>query len=180
MVNTGSARADGKNLFIKAVQTLSMASGWCASGMIFAAVAITCQMIFVRFALNGSTVWQTEAVIYLMVAATLIGLPFVQKMRGHVNVDLVPLSLPYSARYYLKIFTLLLSIAVVALMFWYGFEYWHLVYSRGWTSDTVWAVRLWIPYLSLPLGFGLFLLQLIADLVAVTLKIQGPFGMEVS
>ncbi len=36
-------------------------------------VAITCQMIFVRFVLNGSTFWQTEAVIYLVVAATLSG-----------------------------------------------------------------------------------------------------------
>jgi TRAP-type mannitol/chloroaromatic compound transport system permease small subunit len=60
--------------------------------MIVAAVAITCQMIFVRFVLNGSTVWQTEAVIYLVIAATLVGLPYVQRLRGHVNVDLVPLS----------------------------------------------------------------------------------------
>ena len=34
--------------------------------------------------------WQTEAVIYLMVGATLLGLPYVQKLKGHVNVDLVP------------------------------------------------------------------------------------------
>jgi TRAP-type C4-dicarboxylate transport system permease small subunit len=61
-------------------------------------VAITCQMIFIRFVLNGSTVWQTEAVIYLMIAATLIGLPYVQRLRGHVNVDLLPLALPPRAR----------------------------------------------------------------------------------
>ena len=43
--------------------------------MILASIFITCQMIFVRFVLNSSTVWQTEAVIYLMVASTMIGLP---------------------------------------------------------------------------------------------------------
>jgi TRAP-type C4-dicarboxylate transport system permease small subunit len=59
--------------------------------MIVISVAITCQMIFVRFVLNQSTIWQTEAVIYLMIAATLLGLPYVQKLRGHVNVDLMPL-----------------------------------------------------------------------------------------
>jgi TRAP-type C4-dicarboxylate transport system permease small subunit len=47
-------------------------------------------MIFVRFVLNQSTVWQTEAVVYLMIAATMIGLPYVQRLRGHVNVDLCP------------------------------------------------------------------------------------------
>jgi len=39
-------------------------------------------------------VWQTEAVVYLAIGATLIGLPYVQQLRGHVNVDLVPLALP--------------------------------------------------------------------------------------
>ena len=63
------------------------------------------------------------------------------------------------------------SIVIVAVMFFYGYEYWHFAYERNWRSDTVWGVRLWIPYLALPVGFGLYLLQLIADLVAVLLRI---------
>ena len=146
--------------------------------MIVAAVAITCQMIFVRFVLNGSTVWQTEAVIYLVISATLVGLPYVQRLRGHVNVDLIPLMLPKPLRKALAILTLSASIAIVAIMLWYGFEYWHFAWARNWHSDTIWGVRLWIPYLSLPVGFALFLLQLIADLVAVILKVDHPFGLE--
>jgi hypothetical protein len=38
-------------------------------------------------------------------------------------------------------------------------------------------VRLWIPYLALPVGLSLFLLQLLADLVAVLLRIDTPFGV---
>ncbi len=146
--------------------------------MIVAAVGITCQMIFVRFVLNGSTIWQTEAVIYLVIAATLVGLPYVQRLRGHVNVDLIPLSLAPNARFALSIVCLSVSIAIVAIMLWYGFEYWHFAFDRNWRSDTVWGVRLWIPYLSIPVGFGLLLLQLVADLVAVLLGIDKPFGLE--
>jgi TRAP-type C4-dicarboxylate transport system permease small subunit len=40
------------------------------------------------------------------------------------------------------------------------------------------AVPLWIPYFSLPLGFGLLLLQMLADLVAILTKIEKPFGLE--
>jgi TRAP-type C4-dicarboxylate transport system permease small subunit len=149
-----------------------------SAAMIVAAVAITCQMIFVRFVLNGSTVWQTEAVIYLMIGATLIGLPYVQHLRGHVNVDLVPLALPRRLRFAMAAVTLSLSIAIVAVMFWYGFDYWHYAWARGWTSDTIWAVPLWIPYLSLPVGFGLLMLQLAGDLVGLILKIESPFGLE--
>jgi TRAP-type C4-dicarboxylate transport system permease small subunit len=168
----------GNNPFLRAVAAISTLAGWVSAAMIVAAVAITCQMIFVRFVLNGSTVWQTEAVIYLVISATLIGLPYVQRLRGHVNVDLIPLMLPKPARMVLAILTLSASIAIVAIMLWYGYEYWHFAWARNWHSDTIWGVRLWIPYLSLPVGFALFLLQLIADLVAVILKVDQPFGLE--
>ena len=168
----------GSNPFLKAVFGLSTLAGWCSAGMIVAAVAITCQMIVVRFVLNGSTVWQTEAVIYLVIAATLVGLPYVQQLRGHVNVDLIPISMAPRPRFYMAILTSVLSIAIVSMMLFYGAEYWYLTWERGWKSDTIWGVRLWIPYMAIPIGFGLFLLQLLADLVAVLLGIDKPFGLE--
>lgn len=168
----------GNNPFLKAVAAMSTLAGWCSAAMIVASVAITCQMIVVRFVLNKSTVWQTEAVIYLMIAATLVGLPYVQRLRGHVNVDLIPLSLPMRARFVLAVVTSVISIIIVGIMLWYGYEYWHFAWDRGWRSDTVWGVRLWIPYLSIPVGFGLLLLQLIADLVAVLIGTDKPFGLE--
>ncbi|WP_269583486.1 TRAP transporter small permease [Roseibium sp. Sym1] len=168
----------GNNPFLRTVAAISTLAGWCSAAMIVIAVAITCQMIFVRFVLNESTIWQTEAVIYLVIAATLVGLPYVQRLRGHVNVDLFPLSLSPRARWGLAVLTLTASIAIIAVMLFYGFEYWHFAFSRGWTSDTVWGVRLWIPYLSIPIGFGLLLLQLVADFIAVLTGVDKPFGLE--
>lgn len=168
----------GNNVFLRSVAAISTVAGWCSAAMILAAVFLTCQMIFIRFVLNGSTVWQTEAVVYLVIAATLVGLPYVQRLRGHVNVDLVPLALPPKARFAMCFLTLGLSILIVAVMFYYGYEYWHFAWERGWRSDTVWGVKLWIPYLALPIGFGLLLLQLVADFTAVLLGVDKPFGLE--
>lgn len=168
----------GNNIFLRAVAALSTLAGWTSAGMILTAVFLTCQMIFIRFVLNGSTVWQTEAVVYLVIAATLIGLPYVQRLRGHVNVDLVPLALPAKARFGMCMITLGVSIVIVAVMLFYSFEYWHFAWDRGWRSDTIWGIKLWIPYLALPIGFGLLLLQLVADLVAVILGVDKPFGLE--
>ncbi|WP_102107023.1 TRAP transporter small permease [Oceaniglobus roseus] len=174
---THHARTGG-NPFLRAVAGISTVSGWIAAAMIVAAVAITCQMIFIRFVLNGSTIWQTEAVVYLMIAATLIGLPYVQHLRGHVNVDLVPMALPMGARRALAFLTMAAGIAIVAVMLWYAWEFWHFAYVRGWKSDTVWGVALWKPYLALPVGLALLLLQLIADLVALVLRHDTPFGLD--
>lgn len=173
-----TAAKSGNNSFLIAVNAISKVSGWVSAGMIVAAVIITCQMIFTRFVLNQSTTWQTEAVVYLVIAATLVGLAYVQNVRGHVNVDLIPLALGKSLRKALAIFTLAISMAVVSVMLWYGYEYWHLAYERSWRSDTVWGVKLWIPYLAIPVGFGLLFLQLLADLVGLLLGIDKPFGLE--
>lgn len=178
-VQTSAAVArTGNSSFLRIVAAISTVAGWFSAGMIVAAVLITCQMIYVRFVLNGSTVWQTEAVVYLVIGATLVGLAYVQRLRGHVNVDLIPLALSPKARFAMCIVTLSLSILIVGVMLFYGYEYWHFAWDRGWRSDTVWGVRLWIPYLALPVGFGLLLLQLIADLVAVVTGVDKPFGLE--
>ncbi len=163
------------NPFIRVVDLLSTICGIVAAIMIFASVFITCQMIWVRFVLNASTLWQTEAVVYLMISATLIGLPYVQLLRGHVNVDLIPMMLPPTWQKILSILTLGISILIVAVIAYFGFEFFHLAYQKNWKSDTVWGVSLWIPYLSLPLGFGLFLLQLTSDLYGVIVGEEAPF-----
>ena len=163
---------------IRGIGWISTVCGWIAAGMIFASVLITCQMIIVRFVLRQSTIWQTETVIYLMIGATMLGLPYVQKLRGHVNVDLLPLYLRGWPRKVLAVVVLISGIAVLAVMTWYSFENWLEAWQRGWRSSSVWGPPLWIPYAALPLGIGLFILQLFADLLGLLSGLDKPFGLE--
>lgn len=149
---------------VRYIGYVSTATGVIASFMILASVLITCQMIFIRAVLGKSTIWQTEAVIYLMIAATMIGLAYVQKLKGHVGVDLIPTMLGEKGRRVMAFFTLTVTALMMMLMLYYAYDMWHFAWARGWKSETVWAVPLWIPYLSVPLGLLLFLLQLAADL----------------
>ncbi|NND90022.1 MAG: TRAP transporter small permease [Granulosicoccus sp.] len=169
------SRSPARPLWMRAVAGLSGLCGALSASMILAAVLLTCQMIWVRKINNASTVWQTESVIYLMIGATLIGLPYVQLLRGHVNVDLLPRLLPAFMRKALACLTLMVAMGVIGVMLFYSAELWHVAWVRGWTSDTVWGPPLWIPYLTMPLGFGIFLLQLGADLVATITDVDDPF-----
>ena len=162
--------------WMRAVDRVSDVCGVVAATMILVAVLLTCQMIWVRYVSNASTVWQTETVIYLMIGATLIGLPYVQRVRGHVNVDLLPRLLPPAAARGLAVLTLGTAVVVMGVMVWHGFEMWHAAWERGWRSDTVWGPPLWIPYLAVPVGLGLYLLQLVSDLVAVATGVDAPFA----
>lgn len=167
----------GGNPALRAIGWLSQLSGIIAALLILTSVAVTCQMIFIRFVLNGSTIWQTEGVTYMMIAATMLGLPYVQYLRGHVNVDLLPLMLPVGLRKMLAFFVLLLTLAVTGAMLWHGYHFWHEAWDWGETSNTPWNPKLWVPYLALPVGFGLYALQLAADFIAMLLKVEEPFGL---
>lgn len=167
----------GGNPVLRLIGGLSQVSGIIAALLILASVAVTCQMIFIRFVLNGSTIWQTEGVTYMMIAATMLGLPYVQYLRGHVNVDLLPLMLPPPLRRGLAFAVLGLTLAVAGVMVWHGYHFWHEAWDWGETSNTPWNPKLWVPYLALPVGFALYALQLAADMAALLLRIEEPFGL---
>ncbi len=164
-------------VFLRLVSQISLLCGLLAAGMIAVSILVVCQMVYLRYVENASTIWQTEFVTYCMLAATLLGMPYVQKLRGHVNVDLLPIYLRGRARYALAVGTLALSLAVCLLLTWYGAHMWYEAWEGDWVSDTVWGVPLDIPYAALPVGFGLMALQYVADLLALFSGRAKPFDL---
>lgn len=164
--------------FIQVVSLLSRLSGWVAAGMIVLSVLVVCQMVFIRYVLNGSVIWQTEFVTYLLIAATIVGSPFVLLTRGHVNVDLLPQYLGPRARFSMAVVATLIALSFCLLAAVTGYLEWYESWREQWYSDTMWAVRMWIPYLAMPVGFGLLSLQYTADLISLITGREPPFGME--
>ena len=54
-----------------------------------------------------------------------------------------------------------------AIRFWKGLELTLEAYEGDWTTDSIYEFPLWIPYASMPIGFGLLALQSIACLIKV-------------
>jgi TRAP-type C4-dicarboxylate transport system permease small subunit len=163
--------------YILGMRRVSLVCGVLAAGAIGVSVLIVCQLVFMRYVMNASTVWQTEFVIYLMIASVAIGLPYVQARRGHVNVDLLPLYLPRPARAALYYVCLACGLFVCGLIVFYSVELVIEAYTFGWRSPSIWRPQLWIPYLAIPIGFGLMFLQLLADLLACATGRDTPFGL---
>jgi TRAP-type C4-dicarboxylate transport system permease small subunit len=135
-------------------------------------------MVFVRAVLGQSSIWQTEFVTFSLVAATFIGAPYILLTRGHVAVDVLPLmSGPRQRR------TLHLLGSVVALVFCGFFLYaavpwWHEAWVKDLTTPSIWRARLWIPYLSVPVGLTLLCLQFLAEIYMVATQRALPFGLS--
>ena len=163
--------------FARVVRVLSTICGFVAAGLIAASVVVVCEMVFVRYALNMNTIWQTDFVIYCLIAATFVGSPYVLMTRGHVNVDVLPHYVRPQSRFVLAIFSIGVSLAFCVTIAVLTFLFWKEAWDKNWVSDTMWRARLWIPYLSMPIGLTLLTLQCLVDLFRVATGREPPFGI---
>ncbi len=164
--------------FVRGVRLLSKLCGYVAAALIGCSVIVVCEMVFVRYALNMNTIWQTDFVTYSLVAATFIGSPYVLMLRGHVNVDVLPHYLSPRRRLWFALFASVLSLAFCVTVALLTFQFWKEAWDQKWVSDTMWRARLWIPYASMPIGLGILTLQGLADLLSLISGREPPFGIR--
>ncbi len=171
-----AGRRDALDRFIAAVAGLSRLGGSIAVALLLAAVLVISQMVFVRYVLQGSAIWQHEFVTFSLIAATFIGAPYVLLTRGHVNVDLLPIYLGPRGRFARALLAALISLAFCLIVAGYGVAFWYQAWVEDWHAQTVWRPPLWIPYFAVPLGMGFLALQYVADILALLTGRQAPFG----
>lgn len=166
------------NLFVNSIRWLSKVSGVVSTLLILVSIIVVCQMIFVRAVLGQSSIWQTEFVTFALIAATFIGAPYILMTRGHVNVDLLPLMIGHNARRWLAMLAAAIGLFFCVLLLWNSIEWWHEAFAGNHLTSSMWRARLWIPYLSVPLGMGLLCLQYVADILCVLTGREMPFGLK--
>lgn len=162
--------------FARLIEGLSRAAGAVAVALVVAAVLIVCQMLVVRHGLGRSAIWQNEFVTFALVAATFLGAPYVLLHRAHVAVDLLPLWLGPAGRRALGLLASGLGLLFCALLFATSLDWWWEAWSQGHRTSSMWRARLWIPYLSLPVGSLLLTLQYLVELWGIATDRKPPFG----
>lgn len=163
--------------WVAAVHAASRAFGVAAAGLILLSVGVVCHMIFVRAVLGQSSIWQSEFVTFSLVAATFIGAPYILLTRGHVAVDVLPLMVSAPTRRVLHLAGSAVALGFCAFFLWAAVPWWFEAWQTGQTTPSIWRARLWIPYLSLPLGLGLLCLQFMAEMWLVLTRRDEPFGI---
>jgi len=164
--------------FIDLVRWMSRISGVVSILLILVSILVVCQMIFVRSVLGESSIWQTEFVTFALIAATFIGAPYILMTHGHVNVDLLPLYLGHNARIWLALAASLIALGFSLLVAWNSLHWWQEAFAGGHVTSSMWRARLWIPYLSVPVGMGLLCLQYVADIICLLTGRGLPFGLK--
>ncbi len=158
--------------FIAVVSFVSRAVGVVAALLLLSAVLSVSHMVFMRYVLVRSTVWQTEYTTYAIVAATFLGAPWTLIVRGHVNVDLLQMAAGRRLRILLEALSGLASLVFVALLAYAAWFYFEEAWTNSWRSETVWSVPLWMPIAPMVVGTTQLGLQYVAELIRLIL--DGP------
>lgn len=158
--------------FVRLVRHLSAVCGVVAVLCLAAALLVVCEMVTARYVFGVPTIWQTEFVLYAVVAATLMGSPYVLAAGGHVNVDLAEQHLSRRGTRRLRLLASACGLLFCATLTFGGWHYFYEAWTQGWVTESVWAPPLWIVLLPLPLGLGVLTLQYLADAIGLLLGTQ--------
>lgn len=150
--------------FVRAVFRINTALAVVAAVMLLAAALVITWSIVYR-AMGGSTYWEIEFSVYMMVASLFLASPYCLATKGHVGVDLLAHYLPPRFARSAAFAVALAGLAVCIYLAWAGAEMTLHAYSVGERTESTWAPPKWPLFLAMPVGFGLTALQYVAELL---------------
>ena len=156
------------NRYRRIVTTGSRWLGGVAATLLLVACIVITWTVATRYIFAVSTIWQAEFVKYAIVAATLLGSPWVLSTGGHVGVDLLETRLSASRRVIQRLVSGLIGLIFCSVLAFGAVRYFAEAWSNGWVTESVWAPPLWAVLAPFPVGIGWLTLQYVADLTAPT------------
>lgn len=172
-----SSKGQALPVWAQGIRSVSTLMGVVAAGLILLAIAVVCQMVFVRAVLDQSSIWQTEFATFSIVAATFLGAPYILLTRGHVNVDLLPLMAGPRTRRVLYLMGSSVALAFCGIFLYAAVPWWYEVWQTDQTTPSIWRASLWVPYLAVPVGLAQLCLQYLSEIWLVLNRSEHPFGL---
>ncbi len=143
---------------ISVLRWISRTAVWLGgAGIIFSAFLVTVEVIIRKF-FNASLGGADEISGYIFAISTIWAMPFALLNRANVRIDVVYLLLPRWLRSFLDIFSLIILVVFVAVVFKHSLNLFIENYGHDTRSITPLQARVWVPQGLWVLGMMLFLL----------------------
>jgi TRAP-type C4-dicarboxylate transport system permease small subunit len=147
------------------VTAVSRGLAWAAALLLFLACVVVSWSVMSRYVFAASTVWQSEFVKYAVVAATLLGSPYVLALGGHVGIDLFATRVSGTLRRVQLLVGGAIGLAFCCVLAMSAGRYFAEAWHNGWVTESVWAPPLWAVLAPFPLGIGWLTLQYVVELI---------------
>ncbi len=148
---------------MRVMDRLSIAFAAVAAIMLaLAALVITWSVIY--RASGGSTYWEIEFSVYMMVASLFLASPYTLHTKGHVGVDLLTHLLPDRMARPMAIGIAVLGLIICVYLAVAGGVLTVESFLKDEHTESTWAPAKWPLFLAMPVGLGLTALQYVAEL----------------
>ena len=150
---------------------------YCAFGIVWEVIA--------RGLLNSPTEWVMEISTYCVLIAGFLGMGVAYAGKKHIHVDIFVSKMSPKTLTYVEVLTSLIGIFYSFIFMIYSWDMTMLSLEMNNCAPTTLGTPLWIPQLSMPIGFAVLCLQIIRTLLEDIIKIKNndftrDFQKEVS
>ena len=135
---------------------VSRLSFFLQSLALLAFIILTCSVIYevvARSIINKPTIWSLEIVTYMISCVAFFGSAYVLRINKHLEVNLFTNILPKKIKLIFSFFSNLVGLIFCFIAFYYGCKLINLSYILGVVSVSELRTPLWIPQLTVPIGF---------------------------
>ena len=172
-------------IYEKILQVLTKLVGVIAGVLVlYCAFSIVWEVI-ARGLLNSPTEWVMEISTYCVLIAGFLGMGVAYAGKKHIHVDIFVSKMPPKTLTYVEVLTSLIGIFYSLIFMIYSWNMAMLSLEMNNCAPTTLGTPLWIPQLSMPIGFAVLCLQIIRTLLEDIIKIKNndfirDFQKEVS
>jgi TRAP-type C4-dicarboxylate transport system permease small subunit len=154
------------------VERLSYASGYAGAVVLIGIIVLTMAEVVSRYALRDPLILSDEFGGYALVAISFLGLAYCAQAEAHIRITFAVDRLGRAAGR-LRIVTLALGLVFVGVAAWVCWQFLADSFARNMRSNSLLMVPLKWPQLAMPVGFSLFALVLLAQLVRAVRSQRG-------
>lgn len=172
-------------IYEKILQVLTKLVGVIAGVLVlYCAFSIVWEVI-ARGLLNSPTEWVMEISTYCVLIAGFLGMGVAYAGKKHIHVDIFVSKMSPKTITYVEVLTSLIGIFYSFIFMIYSWDMAMLSLEMNNCAPTTLGTPLWIPQLSMPIGFAVLCLQIIRTLLENIIKIKNSdftrdFQKEVS
>ena len=151
----------------------SLLSSFLLNLALIAFIILTFSVIYeviARSILNKPTIWSLEIVTYMISCVAFFGSAYVLRINKHLEINLFTKILPIKIRLFFNLIANIIAFIFCFIAFYYGCKLINLSYILGVVSVSELRVPLWIPQMTVPIGFFALSLEFLVRILRLILN----------
>ena len=152
---------------------VSLLSNFLQNLALVAFIILTFSVIYeviARSIFNKPTIWSLEIVTYMISCVAFFGSAYVLRINKHLEINLFTKILPIKIRLFFNLIANIIAFIFCFIAFYYGCKLINLSYILGVVSVSELRVPLWIPQMTVPIGFFALSLEFLVRIFRLILN----------